>query len=337
MRHYIQGVKHFKRLAERAGDLLFSLPASILNCYPPELRQYERYLKTHAVKSIEPSDDPQRPLITEYMSTYDAILPPGSSDEGRWMGFLYWLAWRGERDLGFRAERQSWSGSISYPYFADRSDFDKYMTQLPPALGGKAFEESRVFYSTLEDVFICSALAINHIQSKLTDTARRPLRLFIDDIESFNKVRAITPAMVSHHLKGGFLSISEDDVQSAFEQILEVPFHRKDWGGEINDLSTANVIVDGSRCMAAFLLKGPGIGKKEMNLTDCGKRGDQVVRLFSTPAQLFVVQYVGPIADTVVKDLEGKVTAARAEGKEAQFLVIDGQDTARLLHAYRKL
>jgi hypothetical protein len=45
-------------------------------------------------------------------------------------------------------------------------------------------------------------------------------------------------------------------VQTALEAILEVPLHKKDWGGEINDLYTANVIVGGRRRASAFLLKG---------------------------------------------------------------------------------
>lgn len=74
-----------------------------------------------------------------------------------------------------------------------------------------------------------------------------------------------------------------------------------------------------------------------MEVPDCGKNGDQLVRLFTTPADLFVVQYVGPITEMLVKDVQGKVTELKAQGKMAHFLIIDGQDTARLLHAYGKL
>ena len=87
----------------------------------------------------------------------------------------------------------------------------------------------------------------------------------------------MNPAMVRHLVTNGYLASSEDEVQTALEQILEVPFHRKDWGGEINDLYTANVVVNGARRATAFLLKGPGIGKKVMEIADCGKRGDQIV------------------------------------------------------------
>ncbi len=76
---------------------------------------------------------------------------------------------------------------------------------------------------------------------------------------------------------------------------------------------------------------------KEMTIADCGRNGDQLVRLFSTPADLFIVQYVGQIAEMLIKDVQGKVSELQAQGKTAHFLIIDGQDTARLLHAYGKL
>lgn len=63
--------------------------------------------------------------------------------------------------------------------------------------------------------------------------------------------------MVAHALKDGYLDLSEDQVQLALEQILNVPFHKKDWGGEYNDLY-AEVIVNGSPTATASLLKGNG-------------------------------------------------------------------------------
>lgn len=162
-------------------------------------------------------------------------------------------------------------------------------------------------------------------------------RLYVEDIDGFQKVRDVNPAMVAGFLANGFLARSEDEVQLALEQILGVSFHKKDWAGEVNDLYTANVVVNGTRRATAFLLKGPGIGTKEMTIADCGKNGDQLVRLFVTPAELFVVQYVGPVADLLVRDVQGKVAELRAQGKAAHYLIMDGQDTARLLLAYGKL
>ena len=176
-------------------------------------------------------------------------------------------------------------------------------------------------------------------QSSLSQYTDLPMqdRLYVEDIDSFQKVRDVNPAVVAGFLKNGFLSWAEDQVQIALEQILGVSFHKKDWGGEANDLYTANVIVNSSPRATGFLLKGPGIGKKEMVIADCGKNGDQLVRLFTTPAVLFVIQYVGPISEMIVTDVQGKVTALKSEGKTTHFLIIDGQDTARLLHAYGKL
>lgn len=162
-------------------------------------------------------------------------------------------------------------------------------------------------------------------------------RLYAEDIDSFSKVRDVNPSMVTRFLSNGFLDWPEDQVQLALEQILDVSFHKKDWGGEVNDLYTANVVVAGDRRATAFLLKGPGIGKKEMTIADCGKNGDQLVRLFTSPAELFIVQFVGRVAEMLIKDVEGKVRELRVQGKPAHFLILDGQDTARLLHAYGKL
>jgi hypothetical protein len=96
-------------------------------------------------------------------------------------------------------------------------------------------------------------------------------------------------------------------------------------------------MVHGARRATAFLMKGPGIGQKEMTIADCSKNGDQLVRLFITPADLFVVQYIGPIADMLVRGVQGKVTELRVQGRPTHFFIIDGQDTSRLLHAYGKL
>jgi len=133
------------------------------------------------------------------------------------------------------------------------------------------------------------------------------------------------------------LKIDEDSVKTAIEQIVHVPFHRNDRPDELDDIYTAKLIVAGNRRPTAFMLKGPGIKKNEMAIAHCGKNGDQLVRLVDAPADLFVVQFVGRIAEAVIKDIEGKVDALHKRGKKAQFLIIDGQDTARLLLAYRKL
>ena len=176
------------------------------------------------------------------------------------------------------------------------------------------------------------------ISDNLTRYTDLPLqsRLYIEDIDSFRKVRDVNPAMVSHLLKDGRLDMPEDAIQTALEQILDVPVHKKDWGGEMTDLYTANITVNGARTASAFLLKGNGLKKNVMEIRDCGKNGDQVVRLFDSPAELLVIQFVGEISEALIKDAEGKVTAMRSQGKNACFCIMNGQDTARVLYAYGK-
>lgn len=163
-------------------------------------------------------------------------------------------------------------------------------------------------------------------------------RLYVEDIDSFRKVRDVNPQMVADVLHNGYFDRSEDEIQIALEQILDVPFHKKDWAGEINDFYTTNLVVNGARTATAFLLKGNGLKRKEMRISDCGHNGDQLVRLFESPAKLFVVQFVGVVSEMVIKDVQGKVSERRSDGNEAAwFLIMDGQDTARVLYAYGKI
>jgi hypothetical protein len=172
---------------------------------------------------------------------------------------------------------------------------------------------------------------------KGASVSSEPLRIHIDEIDSFDKVKTVNPSMVSQFLQDGYLDVSEDDVQKAFEEIVNEASHKKDWGGEIDDLYTANIIVKGRRVATAFMLKGNGLRSKMLQIRDCGKNGDQLLRLFDAPAELFVVQFVGKISEMVIKDVEGKVKFVRSQGHSATYCIINGQDTVRILYAYGKL
>jgi len=160
------------------------------------------------------------------------------------------------------------------------------------------------------------------------------LRIHIDDIDSFENVRNVGAERVKDIVINGRLDLKEDCVQVGIENILNVPFHKKDWGGEENDLYTANLVLNGERIPTAFLLKGRGTKKSKLEISDCGKNGDQLIRLFQSPTELFVVQYVGEISENIIKDIDGKTQLLRSQGKRAWYCVLDGQDTARLLRAY---
>jgi hypothetical protein len=176
-------------------------------------------------------------------------------------------------------------------------------------------------------------------QSRVPPTSANPtddamLRLHIEGIDSFAKVRDVQPGEVQDLLRDGYLDVSEDFIQSGLEKVLNVPSHKKDWAGETDDLYTSNTVVGGNRVPTAFLLKGNGLQRKELRIKDCGKNGDQLVRLFEAPADLFVVQFVGGITAAVIKDVQSKANERRSRGEPARFCIMDGQDTARLFHAY---
>ena len=162
-------------------------------------------------------------------------------------------------------------------------------------------------------------------------------RMYVEDIDSFRKVRDVNPGTVMDVLTDGYLDRSEDLVQTALERILSVPFHKKDWGGELNDLYTANLLINGARRETAFLLKGNGLKNRVMEIKHCGVNGDQILRLCNSPAKLFVVQFVGRISEAIVSDIDGKIRHARSQGRDAWYCIIDGQDTARVLRAYGEL
>jgi hypothetical protein len=162
-------------------------------------------------------------------------------------------------------------------------------------------------------------------------------RLYIEDIDSFKNVRDVNPSLVDSVLENGYFDKSEDEVQMVFEQIINESFHKKDWGGEENDLYTSNILINGKRTSSAFLLKGNGLRNKTMEIKNCGKNGDQIIRLLQAPAELFIIQFVGNISENVIKDIEGKINEKNLKGQNAYYCIINGQDTARIFKAYNKI
>src|SRR5207248_271916 len=98
-----------------------------------------------------------------------------------------------------------------------------------------------------------------------------------EDIEQFSRMKEIKTASADEWI-GVMRSLGEAEVKSAFTHLLGEPT-KKDWGGEPNDHFSSNIFIGGRRYTAAFLLKGPGGGFREMTLDMCGARADQVHRL----------------------------------------------------------
>lgn len=152
----------------------------------------------------------------------------------------------------------------------------------------------------------------------------------IDDIDSFYRVSTV------HVEPGDYTAIGEARFKTGIATILGESGHFQDWGGERNDLYTNRVRISGHRYSAAFAFKGPGT-KGTLVPARMGKNGDQIQRLFKTPADVFIVQYWGQVAESVTEQMEEFAKAKSAvEGTTVFYGVIDGDDSNRLMKAYPK-
>lgn len=155
----------------------------------------------------------------------------------------------------------------------------------------------------------------------------------VDDLDSFERVRKVkSPKEVTREVRG----MCERDVKLGIRRILQDRSTQKDWGGETSDIYTRDLRLKGRRIPAAFALKGRGTRGKLVP-GKMGRNGDQIQRLFSNSAELFVVQYVGEIDESVLGQMEQLAGAKSATtGRRVYYGVIDGGDTQRLVDAYPK-
>lgn len=156
----------------------------------------------------------------------------------------------------------------------------------------------------------------------------RTKQITINDIASFSKVRKlqITPSKI--------VGMSETYFKEGIKQILGERGVFKDWGGESSDLFTTRVDLQGRRMPAAFAFKGKAT-KGKLTPKKMGKNGDQIQRLFTCPAQVFIVQYFGQIDQSII-DLMNSLATAKSvsEGKPIFFGVVDDNDSQRIIAAY---
>jgi len=152
----------------------------------------------------------------------------------------------------------------------------------------------------------------------------------IDDIDSFSKVHRV-------HLsaKSVDLPLGEKKFKIGLQKIIGEKGTFQDWGGEPNDLFSTRVMLKGRRVSAALGLKGKGT-KGVLFPRMMGKRGDQILRLFSSPAELFLVQYWNRIDESIVSQMrQSAIAKSWSDHKLIYYGIIDGQDTQRILIAYR--
>lgn len=151
----------------------------------------------------------------------------------------------------------------------------------------------------------------------------------IDDIDSFEKVAGVSLAPDAKNNP-----ILEETFQGGLQKILGEEGKFEDWGGEGDDLFSNRLLLNGKRIAVAFGLKGRGTTGK-LTPRKLGKQGDQIQRLFRSPAEVFLIQYWDQIAESVIEQMKLIATAKSAlEGRRIYYGEIDGQDTLRILQAY---
>jgi hypothetical protein len=153
--------------------------------------------------------------------------------------------------------------------------------------------------------------------------------LAVDEVDQFSKVKAVK--VVPERLTPERLS--EKAFKVGLLRLLRETTIPKDWGGESNDIFTTKLKIRGRSKRAAFALKGPA-KKGPLVPGMMGKNGDQIQRLYSSPAEVFFVQYEGEIKESIVALMEELAKAKAALGQEIFFGVINREDSYRLRLAY---
>ncbi len=164
---------------------------------------------------------------------------------------------------------------------------------------------------------------------KIPKAKNRATPITIDDLESFAAVRKVPDGL-------SYLKMPEKKFKDGLAAILNERGSFQDWGGELRDLTSTRLRINGKRRTAAFAFKGPGQTGR-LTPGKMGKHGDQIQRLAKCPAEVFVVQYWAEIDDSVLAQLEQLIQLKSfLESRQLWYGIVDGQDSARLIQAYPK-
>lgn len=158
-------------------------------------------------------------------------------------------------------------------------------------------------------------------------------RLSPEEVDSFGQIANVRETDVANIVP---LLLSEAEVKKHLCDIIGNPFAQKDWGGEVCDI-VCNIQFRRKAVMAAFVLKGKAYANHPLRISDLGKNGDQLVRMFSLPAEIFIVQSNGPIDGAVYNQVQAQVAEKLMTNQPVYYLILDGIQTARLLRAYGKV
>jgi len=152
-----------------------------------------------------------------------------------------------------------------------------------------------------------------------------------DAIDNFKKIVKVTPTQIRT------LSpkrLRENVFKYGLANILGDQGIFTDWGGEKNDIYTDQLVIGGKRYRAAIALKGTAT-QPPLTIKKLGKRADQIAKLFSSSAEVFLIQFEGQISEEVTEQMQiYAVNKSKETGKLIRFGIIGAEDSARLRVAY---
>ena len=152
----------------------------------------------------------------------------------------------------------------------------------------------------------------------------------IDDIDNFQQVKTIQEQITK------IKPMYEKAFKEGVKKIIGERGKFTDWGGERNDLFSTKIKISGKRRPCAFAFKGKGT-KGVLTPKKMGKNGDQIQRLFNSPAEAFLIQYWGAIDESIIEQMKAFALAKSVlEQKKIYFGIIDGSDSQRLIQSYAK-
>ncbi|MCD4784879.1 MAG: hypothetical protein K8T10_13775 [Candidatus Eremiobacteraeota bacterium] len=161
---------------------------------------------------------------------------------------------------------------------------------------------------------------------------QRQREIYFDEIDNFSRAKSLAERRIGYKELGVLKSISEKEIKNAFAEIINEPTVPKDWAGEKSDLFSTMVRIGGKNYSTAFVLKGPS-KFHPMKMSDLGKNGDQIVRLYDEPAELLILQHCHTIENPVRVMMRAFAENIR---RPRMFCLIDGFATLRILKAYKK-
>ena len=169
-----------------------------------------------------------------------------------------------------------------------------------------------------------------HLRAKTFSFSSKPRvkQIYIDDIDSFKKVRKVPNGDI-HDVRG----LLERTINTGICRILGQD-EKKDWPGENNDIHSTRVRYSSRRVLGVFALKGRGT-HGILVPSHMGKNGDQILRLFSIAADIYFVVHNEGIHENVIEIVRAHAIAESIQlGKEIKYCIIDGNDLSRLVKAY---